>query len=119
MFSSFHHPKDSPELIEVLAPLGFQLVPHEERHDALSQMLPIPHSICHPVSVISSNHATTEMGFQSMKDLDVTLVLNDGEFRQDLNSKPQPGILTDPDVKASFSVDKSDYPLRFEFHLAG
>ena len=111
MIARFHFPEDTLELDEVLAFPGMERVLDEVWNDVLSEVIHVPHSISHPIAVIRSNHATTEMALQCMENLHIALVLHDGEFRQDLKSGAHLGMLVDPDMKASFTVHEACDPL--------
>ena len=52
-----------------------------------------------------------------MQDLNVPLVLDHSELWKYLETNGHLGVRIDAYMKASFSVDKTDYPLCFKFHL--
>ncbi len=54
------------------------------------------------------------MCFQCMEDLNIAFVLNDGEFRQNLNSSRHSRMSIHAHVEAAFAVDEPDDPLRIE-----
>jgi len=81
MRTRFHQEENVPELQEIDVLLGFQRMLDEEWNDVLHEVLHTSHSIRHPVSVVHSNHATTEVRFECMENLHIALVLHDGEFR--------------------------------------
>ena len=49
-----------------------------------------------------------------MEDLNIAFVLNDGEFRQNLNSSRHSRMSIHAHVEAAFAVDEPDDPLRIE-----
>ena len=51
-----------------------------------------------------------------MEYVEITLVLNDAEFRYDLESDLDRWVSLDPDEEATFSVDEPNHPFRTEFH---
>ena len=111
------HPQDrASELHEVLALSRLERVFDEKGYDVLEQMLVLPHAIGHPVAVVLANHATPEEGLESVQNLDVALVLHDGEFRQDLVAGFHPAVMTHTDVKAAFTVHETNNPLSVEVH---
>src|SRR5579871_3088087 len=86
----------------------------EERNDVPRQVLMSPYAIGHPVAVVLTDNATSEVAFQRMQNLNVTLMLNDGEFRENLNSGCHPREGIDPNMKAALAINKADDPLRIE-----
>jgi hypothetical protein len=86
----------------------------KEWNDSLIQVIQTPHSISHPVAVIRANHAAPEELLQCMKQLDVSLVLNNCELRKHLKSGGHLGVWIDADEETTFAVYKSDYPLRLQ-----
>ena len=117
MAPSFHFQQDTSELLEIDALPGFQRVLLEERDDALEQVLSVAHTVRQSVSMVRSNHATTEVRPERLKNLNVTLVLYDGEFRKNLISHLHVSLAADPDVETSFTVHESRDPLRIELHM--
>ena len=68
------------------------------------------------VAMIAADDSAPEMGFQRMQKLRVAFVLHDGELREYLIAADHIGMLTDPDVKAAFTVHESCNPLCLELH---
>src|ERR1044071_1949574 len=110
MATRFHQEQNVPELQEIDVLLGFQRMLDEEWNDVLQEVLQTSHPIRHPVSVINSNHATTEVRLECMENLHIALVLHDGEFRQHLKSRM--GI--DAHMKTPFTVHEACDPLRVQ-----
>ena len=108
--------KNVSKFDEVDVLLGFERVLVEEWNDVLNQVLVSSNAVLHPVAMVHANHATTEVAFQGMKDLHVALVLNDGEFRQYLESSGHFLVGIDPDVETAFAVDKTSDPLCIKCH---
>jgi hypothetical protein len=108
--------QDLSEPEKILALLGLQRVFLEERYDSLKEVIDSTNSIRHSITVVSANHATTEMGFEGVKHVHIPFVLNDGELRKYLNSRFHFGMFVDPDVEATFTVHESGDPLSFEIH---
>ncbi len=52
-----------------------------------------------------------------MENLNIPLVLNNGEFRQDLKSKTHSLIAIDCNVKTAFAVNKPYYPLYLQHDI--
>src|SRR6185437_15883317 len=90
----------------------------EERDDVLRQVLMSAHTVGHPISVVPSNNATTEICLQCLQDLNVAFVLDDGEFRQNLESGGHFRVGIDPHMKTTFAIHEPDYPLRIELQRA-
>ena len=60
--------------------------------------------------------ATAKKRFQSMKHLNVSLMLHYREFRQHLVPLSHVSMSTDPNVETAFSIHKTHDPLGFYFH---
>jgi hypothetical protein len=86
---------------------------HEEWNNAFEQMLLPTNAIRHAVAMIHPNNAASEMRLQRMQDLNVLLVLDHSEFGKYLEASGHFDVRIDANMKASFSVDKSDDPLCF------
>ena len=54
---------------------------NEKWNDVFKKMFLASYPIGHSVTVVNANDTTTEIVFQSMKDLHIALVLHDSEFR--------------------------------------
>ena len=87
----------------------------EERNDSLIQVIQTTHSISHPVAMVRANHAAPEELLQCMKQLDVSLVLNNCELRKHLESRSHLRMSIDANEETALSVNKTDHPLRFQF----
>ena len=83
----------------------------EEGNNPFGEVIQPPDAISHPVAVIGSNHSTSEEFLQSMKELNVTLMLDDREFGEHLKLAGHLEMRIDADVKTTFSIDKSNNPL--------
>src|SRR5581483_6996175 len=118
MIARFHHEQDIAELEEVHVLACFERVLDEEWNDALEQMLDRPHSPGHPIAVVGSHHAASEMRLQRVQYLHIALVLHDGEFREHLNAGCHLAVFVEPHVKTTFTVHKACNPLSFELHWA-
>ena len=73
--------KNATELDEVHVLIRLQRVLDEKWNDVFVEILDSSYPIGHPVAVIYTNHAASEITFQGMKNLHIALVLYDGEFR--------------------------------------
>lgn len=111
-----HHEDHATELAESNLLSRPKLVLHEERTDDVVEMLELAHAIGHSGVVIRSNHAHPEVRLQRVEELNIVLVLDDREFRLDLNSVRHAGMRFDPDVKTSFTIREPDDPLGLEIH---
>ena len=116
MRAFLHEKKNIAELQEVHVFLRLQRMLHEERNDAFEQMLLPANAVRHAIRMIHANYAASEMRLQRMEDLNVAFVLDHSEFWKNLEAGGHFDVRIDADMKASFSVDKSDDPLSFEFH---
>ncbi len=86
----------------------------EEGNDALIQVIQASHSIRHSLRVICSNHAAPEKCLECMKQLDISFVLYNCEFRKNLKSGSHLRVRIDSDEETAFAVNKSHHPLRFQ-----
>src|SRR6185437_5226320 len=86
----------------------------EERNDVLRQVLMSTYAKRHPVAVIPANHTASEVAFQRIQDLNVALMLDDGEFRKNLKARGHFLVRIYAHVKATFSIHEPNYPLRIE-----
>ena len=105
------------ELQEVNVLARLERMFHEERNNPFNQMLSSTYPVCHTIAVIHTDNAATEIRFERMQDLDVSPVLDDGEFRKDLNARTHIAVSAYPHVKTPFAVHKADDPLGIELHL--
>ncbi len=116
MRSLLHQEKTIAEFEEIHVFLRLERMLHEERNDAFEQMLLPANAVRHAVRMIHANNAASEMRFQRMEDLNVAFVLDHSEFGKNLETGGHLDVRIDANMKASFSIDKSDDPLCFEFH---
>ena len=86
----------------------------EEGNDLLIQVIQTPNSICHPLPMIRSNHAAPKEFFERMQQLDIALVLHNCELRKHFESGSHLRVLVDADEEATFAVNESNHPLRFQ-----
>ena len=87
----------------------------KEGKDLVIQVVQTSHSIRHPLRVIGTNHAAPKELLECMKQLDVSFVLHNCEFRKNLESRSHLRVPVDADEETTFAVHESDYPLRFQF----
>ena len=111
VFSLFHQVQDLAEPREVDSLLRFKRMPFEERNNPFIEVIQPPDSIRHPIAVIVPNHATSEEFLQAVEQLDITSMLDNGEFGEHLKLTGHFRVGINADVKTTFSVDKSDHPL--------
>ena len=83
----------------------------EKGNDPLSEVIQPPDSIGHPISVISSHNSAAEELLQSMKQLNITLMLDNREFGEHLKLAGHLGMRIDANKETSFAVNKPDNPL--------
>ena len=116
MLARLHHSKDTLELLKVQSLLRFQRVLDEKWNDALPKVGLTSHSIRHPVAVILSNHAASEIRLECVEHLHIAFVLYDGELRKNLIANCHVNMLVDAHMKAAFTVHETCNPLCVEFH---
>ncbi len=116
MFARLHHPKYTLELLKVQSLLRLQRVLDEKWNDALPKMSLTAHSIRHPVAMILSNHAASEIRFECMEHLHIAFVLHDGEFRKNLIANCHVYMCVDANMKAAFTIHETCNPLCVKFH---
>ena len=113
MFTLMNQAKDLAEPREVDPLLRFQRMLFEEGNNPFGKVIQPPNSVSHPIAVVLPNHSTAEELLQRVKQLDVTLMLDDREFREHLKLTRHIGMGIDANVKTTFTVDKPDHPLSF------
>ena len=87
----------------------------EEGNDPLIQVIQASHAIRHLLRMIRANHAAPKELLECVKQWNVSLLLHNRELRKDLESGSHLRLPVDADEEAAFAVNKSDYPLRFQF----
>src|SRR6267143_6666655 len=113
MFSLMNQVQDLSEPREVDPLLRLQRMLFEEGNNPFTEVIQPPDSISHPITMILPNHSTTEEFLQRVEQLNITTMLDDSEFGEHLKLAGHLWMRIDADVKATFAVDKSDYPLSF------
>ena len=91
--------------------LRSQRVLHEEIGDR-PKLLETPYTVFPSIAVILTDSSESEETLQTVEYVEITLVLNDTEFRYDLESDLGRWVSLDSDEEASFSVDESNHPIR-------
>src|ERR1035438_8861551 len=86
----------------------------KEGNDLLIQVIQASHSIRHSLCVIRSNHTAPEKCFEGMKQLDISFVLYNCEFRKNLKPRSHLRVRIDSDEETTFAIHKSYNPLRFQ-----
>ena len=84
MFSLLHQVEDLAEPSEVDPFLRFQWVLFEERNNPFDEVIQPPNPVRHAISMIGSNDSATEKFLQGVEQLNITSMLNDGEFGEHL-----------------------------------
>ena len=111
MFSLTNQVKDLSEPREVDSLLRFQRMLFEEGNDPFVEVIQPPDSVRHSISVILSDYAATEEFLQCVKQLNVTFMLNNGEFGEYLKLAGHLWVRVDADVETTFSINKTYDPL--------
>src|SRR5262249_46637837 len=106
-----HQVQDLSEPREVDPLLRFKRMLLEEGNNPFAKVIQPPDSIRHSLSVILSDHTATEEFLQSVKQLNITFMLNDGEFGENLKLTRHFWVRIDADVETSFAVDETHDPL--------
>jgi hypothetical protein len=86
-------------------------MPFKERNNPFSKVIEPPDSVRHSISVILSHNPAPEEFLQSMEELNVTAMLNDGEFGEYLELAGHLWVRVDADVETTFAVNKTYPPL--------
>ena len=86
----------------------------EEGNDDLIQVIHSSYPIRHSLGMIRSNHATPKELFECMKQLDISLMLYNREFRQNLKASGHLRVRIDSDEETTFAIHKSNNPLRLQ-----
>ena len=110
-----HYSEDVRKSLKVDPFFRLELVALEENIDFM-KMVETPNPILPSIVVILADAAKPEEALQGVEHVQITFVLNDAEFRNDLESDPYRWVSLNSDEKASFSVDKSNHPIRIELH---
>ena len=78
------------------------------------QVIHSSHPIRHSLGMIRSNHAAPKELLECVKQLDISLMLYNREFRQNLKASGHFRMRIDSDEETTLAVDKSDNPLRLQ-----
>jgi hypothetical protein len=97
--------------------LRFQRMLFEKLHD-VQQAVDLSDAQLESFTMIDPNNATPEEPLECVKNLDVSLMLDYPEFRQDLISHVHFRMAGDANVEATFSVNKANNPVSRYFHTA-
>src|SRR6266404_5330224 len=117
--SAGHLVEDRTEREKVDPPFGLQRMLLKERNDDFVQVLQPAYPKCHPLRVISSHHAAPKKFLESMKKLDVSLMLYDGKFGKHLILRGHFRVRINADKETSFAVYESNNPVCFELLWPG
>ena len=86
----------------------------KEGNDFFIQLVQTSHPIRHSLRVISSDHAAPKKFLERVKQLDISLVLYNCEFRKNLKSRGHLRLGIDSDEETAFAVNKPNHPLRLQ-----
>jgi hypothetical protein len=111
MFSLFYQVQDLSEPREVDSLLRFKRMLFEEGNNPFGEVIQPPDSIRHAISVILSYYSAAEESLQRVQKLNITSMLNDGEFEEHLKLAGHLWMRVDADVEATFAVNESHHPL--------
>ena len=111
MFSLTNQVKDLSEPREVDPLFRFQRMLFKKGNNPFVKVIQPPNPVCHSISVIGSNHSASEELLQCVEQLNIAPMLDNREFGENLILAGHLGMPIDADVKATFSVDKSNNPL--------
>ena len=118
MHSLLHKPDYLTKLVEIMTLLRLQWIPFEEGNDFLYKIHHAAHPIRLPVTVVGSHHSTTEVLSECIQNVDIALVLDNGELRKHLISYRHLRMCIDADEEATFPINESHDPLRIKFHIS-
>src|SRR6266404_6379240 len=107
VFSLIDQVKDLSEPREVDSLLRFKRMLFEEGNNPFGEVIQPPDSVRHSISVILSHYAASEKLLQCVQQLNVTFMLNDGEFGEYLKLAGHLWVWIDADVETTFAVNKS------------
>jgi len=108
---AFSHPSnDFCEFSEIHILLCLERVLLEKIHDH-SKTFQFSYSQLHSIIAINSDNATLEESLDSVQQLHISLVLDYSKFRQYLITYAHFGVPVYADVKTSFAIGKTDYPI--------
>src|SRR2546426_9898464 len=82
--------------------------------DDLREVLQTSDPEFHSVPVVHGDRTATEICLQLRQDPNISTVLHDSEFGQDLPSRPHRRLAIEGDMEASFPIDKPHDPLRIQ-----
>ena len=116
MIALQHQSHSVTEDQEVLLLSCFQGMRLKERQNDPSEMFQLSHAVTHSVTVIASHNATVEKLLDCVKDLNVSFMLHDYEFRQHLHTERHLRMGTDSNVETAFPVREADDPLCSQIH---
>jgi hypothetical protein len=114
MSSPGHHLQDLSELHEVNSLFRFQRMLLEEGYDPFIQVIQTLHPIRHSLRVIPANHAAPKKMLERVKQLDVSCMLHNSEFRKDLKSGSHLRVWIDANEETTLAIHEPNYPLRFQ-----
>ena len=77
-----------------------------------SELIETTYAVFPSITVILTHSSEPEECLQGMEYIEITLVLNDAEFRYDLESDLNRWVSLDSDEEASFPIDESNHPIR-------
>jgi hypothetical protein len=86
-------------------------MPFEEGNNPFVEVIQPPHSIRHPLAVIGSNDSTAKEFLERVEQLNITTVLNDGEFGEHFKPRGHFGMRIDADRETALAVNKPHNPL--------
>ena len=111
MFSLIDQVQDLSEPREVDPFPRFKRMLFEEGNNPFAKVIEPPDSVSHSIAVILSDYSTAEEFLQRMEELNITSILNDGEFGEYLKLAGHLWVWIDADVETTFAVHESDHPL--------
>jgi len=110
----FHHLEYAAKQREITALLRLERMLDKEWDDRPHQVASAAHAIGCSVAMITPDDSATEEALQLVQQLDVALVLHDGELWQHLVVRSHARMNSDPDMKTTFTVHETCDPFRLE-----
>ena len=109
-----HHLEDTAKDLEVAALTTLERMREKEWDDRPEQVAPSPHAKGCSIAMIAPDDSTAEKLLQRVQQLNVALVLHDGELRKHLAMHPHVGMNRDSHMKTAFTVHETYNPFCLE-----
>src|SRR5260370_3529749 len=112
--SLLHQTEHVSELEKIQVLLRLQRMFLEKRNDVVVQVFHPSHAKRHPLRVVTSHHAAPEEPLDAVRQLDIPLMLHDGELGKHLELRSHFRVAVDVDEETAFAVHKPHHPVSVE-----